>query len=165
MNWYAIYTKPRQEVRAATQLARAGLDVFCPRYAQRRRVGTRYAEAICALFPSYVFAMFTPERHYHTVRYARGVRRIVGEGSTPWPVPGEILALVRERLDDRGLVRLGGDVREGDTVEILDGPFQGVRGIFERETKPADRVIVLLNAIQYQARVTLRRDQLRRVAS
>jgi transcription antitermination factor NusG len=47
---------------------------------------------------------------------------------------------------------------EGEEVTITEGPFKGIKGLFSEELKPRDRVLILLNTIKYQAKVTVEAD-------
>jgi transcription antitermination factor NusG len=96
------------------------------------------------LFPNYLFARFNLRDLYHKVRFTRGVRRLVSFDDTPSVVSAEVIDLIRSRLGRDGLVRIGEPLAVGDAVEIKGGPFKDLMGIFERETKDSDRIMVLL---------------------
>ncbi|MEW5744433.1 MAG: transcription termination/antitermination NusG family protein [Nitrospirota bacterium] len=162
MSWYAIYTKPKQEDRVAENLSRALHGVFNPKLKRKKLIRGRYEQVIRPFFPCYVFAQFDPASQYHMIKYTRGVRGIVGSPGSPWPVSEEIIGIIRAKMDDEGLIVIKPDIRVGDPVEITEGPLQGFAGIFEKEMKDRDRVVVLLNTIEYQATVEIEREFLRK---
>jgi transcriptional antiterminator RfaH len=162
MKWYTIYTKPKQEDRAEENLLRVPLEVFNPKLKRKKLIRGKYEYVLQPLFPCYIFAKFDPVHHYHTVKYARGVRSIVGNAGIPWSVSEEILGIIRSRMNEEGVIVIRQDIKAGDSVEIAEGPFQGLIGIFEREMKDRDRVVVLLNTIEYQARVEVEREVLKK---
>jgi transcriptional antiterminator RfaH len=162
MNWFAVYTRPRQEDRVEKNLSRA-FEVFNPLLKRRRLARGNCEQVVQPLFPCYVFARFEPGIHYHMVKYTRGVRGIVGPPGLPWPVSEEILRIIRGRMDSDGYVTVRPDLVPGDRVEITDTSLRGFAGIFENEMKASDRVIVLLNTIEYQARVEIEREFLRKI--
>lgn len=162
MNWYAIYTKQKQEDRVAESLSRASIAVFNPRLRRKKLVRGKYEQVIQPFFPCYVFAQFDPVRHYHMIKYTRGVRGMVGAAGSPWPVSDDIIGIIRSRMNDEGLIVIRPDITVGDRVEITEGPLQGFVGIFEKEMKDRERVVVLLNTIEYQAKVEIEREFLKK---
>ncbi len=162
MNWYAIYTKPKQEDRAEENLARASIEVFNPKLRRKRLVRGKYEHVIRPFFPNYLFAKFDPFRQYHLIKYARGVRGIIGNKGIPWPVSEDIISIIKSRMNEEGLIVISPDIKVGDKVEITEGPFTGFIGIFEREMKDKDRIVVLLSTIEYQARVEIEKELLKK---
>ena len=150
-NWFAVQTKPSQEDTAAFNLGRMGLDLFLPKVLVGSRKGRTKP-----LFPRYLFARFCPLRYMHLIIYARGVSQIVCSGHTPLPVDVSIIDSIRDRVGPDGVLNLSFDVfQPGDRITVKDCPFSGNTGIFERETDECKRVVILLEAIHYQARVVV----------
>ncbi|HEX8949922.1 MAG TPA: transcription termination/antitermination NusG family protein [Dissulfurispiraceae bacterium] len=162
MNWYAIYTKPKQEDRVEENLSRASIEVFNPRLKRKKLIRGKYEQVIQPFFPCYLFARFEPAFQYHMIKYTRGVRGVIGTPGSPWPVSEEMIDIIRSRMNEDGVIVIRQDIKAGDNVEITEGPFAGFVGIFEREMKDKDRVIVLLNTIEYQVRIEVEQEVLRK---
>jgi|SRR5215813_6269475 len=157
-NWYAIHTHPCRETVAAMNIERLGLEVFFPRIRQKKAVWGVEKTVIKPLFPGYIFARFVPSTYLHLIHYARGVRRVVGNREKPLPVDEEIINSVRSGINDEGYVQLLPDVmRRGDRVMVQDGPLQGLIGRLDEEMDDRSRVVILLEAIEYQARLLIDR--------
>jgi len=157
MNWYAIYTKPKREDMVAGSLRQAGIEVYNPQLKVRKYMRGQYRAVIEPLFPCYIFARFNPEASLWMIRYTRGVKKVVSSTDTPWPVDGDMINLIRSR-EDNGIITLKYDTYKiGDSVKVANGPFAGLTGIFERPMKGNERVVLLLNAVTYQARVVVER--------
>lgn len=156
--WYAINTKPRQEDRVAGNLAAGNIEVFSPKLKRKRLLRGKYQVAVEALFPSYIFSRFDAERQYNLVKYTRGVRSLVGPPGSPWPVGDEIISLISSRLGEDGFINIRSDFSEGDEVLITEGPLKGLMGILKKELPGRDRVIILLNAIEYQLNVEMEKE-------
>lgn len=157
-HWFAIHTKPHREDAAAFNIARLDLEVLLPKVKQERVICGVPREVIKPLFPGYLFARFCPATYLHLIRYARGVLRVVSCGDVPLPVDEAIIGEIRSRIGPDGYVRLEDrSPRPGDRVLVREGPLRGLRGIFERELDDRERVILLLEAIEYQARVVIER--------
>lgn len=154
MQWYAVYTKPKREDAVAGSLENAGIEVFNPRLKQKKYVQGAYRNKISPLFPCYVFVKFEPETTSHMIKYTRGVKRIVG-GDMPWLVSDEIIDVIRNQEEDGIVTIKPPQFKYGDSVAINDGPLAGLKGIFEKELNGQERVVLLLNAIEYQARAVV----------
>lgn len=165
--WYAIHTKPKQEQRAESNLRTWDIEAFTPRIKDRRRSrtfkGSNYI--IKPLFPRYVFAHFNLQRYLHRVTFTRGVQNIVRFGDVPARIDDRIIAIIQERMDQNGLVRVGEDFKSGDPVVIEYGPFKSLIGIFEHDVGEEERVRILLTSINYQAHITIEKDSVTRVPS
>jgi len=161
-NWYAIHTYASREAVAAMNIERLGLEVFLPRIKQQKSVWGVAQMVIKPLFSCYLFARFCPAAYLHLIQYARGVRRVVGNGSRPLPVDDEIILAVRSGMGEEGYVQIEPrPMRPGDRVMVHDGPLQGLIGTLEQEMDDRARVVVLLEAIEYQGRLLIEKRYLK----
>jgi transcriptional antiterminator RfaH len=157
--WYVIYTHPKQENRAESNLQLLNVETFVPRYQRRRyKDFNRVTRNIDQLFPRYIFAKFPLTELYHKIRYTRGVHSFVTFDQNPAWVDEEIIELMRQRVGREGFVRMNDDLEPGDEVVIKSGPFLNLRGIFERETNNAERIMILLDSVSYQTRIVVSRS-------
>lgn len=145
--WYAIYTKPGKEDSVASRLQMIGIEVLNPKIRMRKFRRNRLADVIENLFPCYLFADFDADRYSHLITFTRGVRYIVGKRS-PVVVQDEVIETIRDNMESDNLVVVGMQrFAKGDMVRIKDGPFRDFCGIFEREIRESERVMILLNTI------------------
>jgi transcriptional antiterminator RfaH len=148
--WYAIYTKSGKEDTVAHRLSGIGIEVLNPRLKIKKYKRNKLVEVIEPFFPCYLFARFDKEKYAHLITYTRGVRYIVGK-KNPIIVCDEIIDAMREVMEEGGLVSIKpGRFEKGDKVLIREGPFKDFYGIFEREIKGNERVMILLEAIHYK---------------
>lgn len=160
-NWYAIQTKPHREDQAASNIGRLGLAVLLPKVKREKIEYGNRKVSIKPLFPGYLFAHFTPSSHLRSIRYARGVNRVICFGELPVPVSEEVVGTIRARVGKDGFVAIGSEpFRKGDQVVINDGPLQGLVGVFEQELSDSERAVVLLRTVEYQARVLVEKLRL-----
>ena len=150
--WYVVQTKPKQEGRAESNLRHWGIQTLAPRLREYRHGAGATSERLCPLFPNYLFAHFDAEILAAKIRLTRGVQRIVGLGEYATPIDDEIIAVIRSRISEDGIVR-DRELRQGDAVEIVSGPLRSLAGIFERRTSAHDRVVILMTTVAGQARV------------
>jgi transcriptional antiterminator RfaH len=164
MNWYVIQTKPKKEEEARAYLSLRGVEVFNPRTESFTSRNGRVVKELKSLFPNYMFAKFELERNYALVRWARGVTNLLGFGGYPTPISEEVVEIIKERTDARGVVRVKGDYKHNDVVRIKAGPLKDLSGIFERWVSDSERVRILLNLIGYQPSIELHYSMIEKVA-
>ncbi|MFQ6083148.1 MAG: transcription termination/antitermination protein NusG [Candidatus Aminicenantia bacterium] len=165
-NWFVVHTKPQKEFTVETLLKQAGISVYNPKYKQSPS-GLRTKERIKSLFPGYEFVYFDFPNHYKMIKYTRGVKKIIENENGPIPVHPEIINEIKAR-EVNGFIEFRISREEpkiGDEVEIMDGPFKGFQGIFKKETKDSERVMILLRTINYQAQMVIERKKLTKVIS
>lgn len=155
--WYAINTKPRDEERADKNLAAWGIETLSPKIKEARynQFTGRPTYFIKPLFPRYIFARFDAETLLHKVYYTRGVHSVVSAHNRPLEVGDEAIALIRSHMDTDGLVRMNDEPKSGDAVTINNGTLKGLNGIFDKDIKGTERVMLLLSAVNYQAHIII----------
>ena len=159
MHWYAINTKPRQEKMAELNLNRLGIETFCPRLKQTKLIRRRKVSVVSPFFPGYLFARFELENHFRAANFAQGVNRVVMFGRTPAVVDEEMIDSIKSRMVDGCLAIQPPSFVPGQPVRIYSGSLQGIEAIFEREMGDQQRVMLLLQALSYQAHVVVDLDQ------
>lgn len=153
MNWYALYTKPRSEDLVASRLQDIGIEILNPKLKSKKYKGNKVGEVIEPLFPCYLFANFEKEKYSHLITYTRGVRYIVGK-THPVVVHDEVIGTMKESMEDGNIVVIRPQRFErGERVFIREGPFKDFYGIFEREIKGHERVMIFLDSISYKLEV------------
>jgi transcriptional antiterminator RfaH len=146
--WYAVYTKTKKEDSVAFLLQNIGLEVLNPKIKFRKFKRNKLTDVIEPLFPCYLFAYFDKDKYSHLITYTRGVRYIVGKKS-PVVVQDEVVNLIKDGIEDNNIIVIKPSTfRNGDKVLIKDGPFKDFYGIFEKEIKGHERVMILLETMQ-----------------
>lgn len=162
--WYVIQTKPKKEEEATGYLSMKGIEIFSPLIETFTLRKGRVDKKLKPLFPSYLFVKFDLEKNYSLVRWARGVKKVLGFGGYPTPISEEVINTIMDRIDEQGVVRIGRHFKKNDIIRINSGPFKDLIGIFERWIPDKERVRVLLNLIGYQPEVELHFSMIEKVA-
>lgn len=158
--WYLVKTKALNETRVHTRLTGAGYDVLFPKI---RKKSSRHRGQfdLRPLFPTYLFVRFDGDE-LKTIKYTHGVARVICFGPEPHEVGEEIIAAVRARMNEEGVVKLEPKkvvLSPGQRVKIGEGPFAGLDAIFLEELPDRERVVLLLNAVS-SYRLTVEKDSL-----
>jgi len=155
-NWFVLNTKPKKETQVERLFEEGGFTIYCPKHLSERRVKP--------FFPGYAFLSFAFPEQYQTVKYTRGVKRVVGNDEGPIPIPEKVVQELRAREKD-GLIVLEKYGREpgvGDEIEVMEGPLKGLRGIFKKEVGDRERVMILLNYVSYQGMLLIEKRKLKK---
>ena len=163
--WYAVRTHPKQENRADSNLRAWNVETFFPKV---RDVGCSKSAGsptyhIKPLFPGYLFARFVLNKQLQKIRYTRGIHSIVCIGGAPAPIDDQVIEIIAAQGED-GMVKIGDELKPGTKVLIEVGPFKGLTGIFERETKDTDRIKILLDSVCFQAHIEVERRLVKSVS-
>jgi len=162
--WYVIQTKPKKEEEAKSYLSTKGVEIFNPLIESFVLRNGRMNKEFKPLFPNYIFGRFDLNQDYPLVRWARGVKRVLGFGGYPVPVAEEVVGLIKKRTDTNGIMRENYHFEPNDLVRIKGGPLKDLLGIFDRWVSDSDRVRVLLNLVGYQPAVELHYAMIEKVA-
>lgn len=150
LRWFLILTKPAGENTAKTNLERQEYRVYYPRLQRPALYRGRWIDRIVSLFPRYLFVQLDAvTQSLAPVRSTLGVANIVRFGTETAVVPATIVDGLMRRADpESGLHRLsrGRILEPGSTVRIIAGAFEGLEGIFERDSGN-ERVVVLLRLL------------------
>ena len=150
VDWYLVRTKTGKERWVRDQLAAQLPEVFLPLLEARTPRWGRLAWTIMPLFPGYLFARLDPQKEYFNVRYLPGVQGLVSAGNDPIAVPPGVVEEIRRR-GVNGVVKIEEkNFGSGDRLRVVEGPFRGFEAIFERYLSGAERIAILLNAIDAQ---------------
>ena len=147
-DWYLVRTKNGKEKWVRDQLAGAVPEVFLPMLKAKAPRWGRMATSIGPLFPCYVFARFDLQQKYFAVKYMAGVRGIVSAGNDPIAVPSAIVNEIRRRGVNDVVEIADKPFGKGEKVMVVEGPFRGFEAIFQRYLSGAERVAILLSAVE-----------------
>lgn len=155
-SWYLIYTKPRQENLARENLDRQGFVTYLPLVQQTRRRNGRYIKTIEPYFPRYLFIQLnTDTDNWAPIRSTVGVSQMVRFDGLPAVVPDDLISCLEKNDDSNGVQELAEqELSPGDKIVIIDGPFAGYKGIYQKQ-KSTERVAVLLDIVGKNTALTL----------
>jgi transcriptional antiterminator RfaH len=160
-NWYVVHTKPRKENVALDNLERQGFIVYCPKTVQSKHRRHHWQKVTIPLFPRYIFVQLNVGKdNFSPIRSTLGVIGLVRFGGEPAVMPeSAIKAIQYQECELKNIASELPTWQKGDVLEILEGPFAGIRGIFQRR-ESIDRVSLLLDILGQQNRFTVNADSL-----
>ena len=142
--WYVAKAKPQKENCLVDFLSHQGVEVFFPSIIQCGRTGPR----LQALFPTYLFCHLDAESSiWPTVRWAPGMLYFLNQDGKPSTVPESVIDYLRQRVDQLIDQASSSHLKKGDRVLLLNGPFSGLEGVFQRHVPSRDRCRILLDQL------------------
>lgn len=156
--WFAVQTRPHSERRAMANLIRQGFDVYFPVYRKRRSHAGKVDMIAAPLFPRYLFvAIDLTCQRWRGVQSTFGVVQLVCHGDRPAPLDDAIIAELRSREDERGLIELASTYRSGERVRVVGGAFADHFGMLD-SVGDGERVAVLLDLLGRKVRTVMNID-------
>ena len=159
--WYCVFTKPHEEKLASMNLIRQDMEIFLP-YVRSKRLYRRKLQWITSpMFPRYLFVNIHDMEYLPQIRSTRGVSSLVTFGiNIPAKVSVEIIDEIRSRCENDILILDEPEFKQGDKVEVIAGPYLGLKAIFDRHTTSEERVVILLEIMSVLAQVEVSRENL-----
>lgn len=144
------------EKQAEENLSRQGYETYLPMVKTRRRRNNRYITLVEAFFPRYLFIhLDTQTDNWAPIRSTLGVSRLIQFGGIPAIAPAELIDSLKTNEDELGFQNIEKkEMKAGDKVNIIDGPFAGYTGIYNKK-KSTERVTILLDIVGKQSEVTI----------
>ncbi len=157
MKWYVIHTRPRQEERALENLTRQGYKAWMPWLEVEKLRGGRITKVIEPMFSRYLFIQLDQvTTNWGPIRSTLGVSKLVTFGNQAASISDEFVEMLqRTPLQDSKHI-----LKQGDEVEIMQGPLKGVKGIFDQHDGEL-RAMILIELINQSHKVQVSMQELR----
>ncbi len=165
LQWFVLRSKPNKELALWRELGARGWECFYPQL-HVRPVNPR-SRKIRPYFPGYLFLHTDIEQvgtsALQWIPFASG---LVSFDGLPAMVPENLVQAIRRHVDQ--INAAGGeqfvDLKQGETVVIQGGPFDGYEAIFDTRLAGTERVRVLLKLLRArQMNVELPAAQIQRL--
>jgi transcriptional antiterminator NusG len=158
--WYVLHTKSRHEKVVTDGLLKKSIEVYLPLVTVRSRRKDRRVMIRVPLFPGYIFVKtdLHPNSHLEVVKTV-GAVRLIGNNQGPVPVPDETVNSLQIMVESNHAVTTGNQLKSGDRVMVVYGPFAGVVGTFVRYGSKG-RVIVNIEALGQYAGVEVNEEDI-----
>ena len=144
--WYVLYSKPQKEDYARFHLSAKGLEVFFPQLLFPDSAKKR--KRLVPLFPNYLFVrlkLFSEE--FSHAKWSPGVSRVVSFNGIPAPIDRRVVELLMQQMNRDGVIEARPNLRSGQEVRIIGGPFNGLLGIIQDPPNAKGRINILLQLL------------------
>lgn len=169
--WYVVHTYSGYENKVAQNIAKVVEnrrlhdlipEVRVPMETVTEIKGDKTAEVDRKLFPSYVLVkMVMTDDTWYIVRNTTGVTGFVGPGSKPVPLTAKEVAKLGVE-SGRQPTEVSIDIKEGDSVVIVGGSFDGFTGTAKSIDLEAKTVEVIVSMMGREMPVTLPANEVKK---
>jgi transcriptional antiterminator RfaH len=160
--WFVVYCKSREELRAQQNLENQGVYSFFPKIHKEKIVRGKKKVVEEALFPSYLFVNISKEdEQFSVIRSTRGINNFVKFGLSIATIPDQQIKQL-ERLchvNNKLAINSEADYKSGDKIEILSGPFKGLTAIFDVKDG-LERSMLLLKLLNQDNNISFKNSDL-----
>jgi len=154
-SWFVVNVKPKQEFIAEKSLKLYGVKVYLPLYKKKIKKNKKKVKVVTPLFNGYLFVQFSIEESYHKIRFAKGVKKILGSSNYLWTIDNNKIENIKSR-ENNGIVVLKKEketFKKGDHILIDEGDFDGWEGIFCEELPDCKRAMIMLTNIGFSSKL------------
>lgn len=127
-HWFALYTKPRHEFKAALQLESISVENYLPSLTVKKQWSDRKKIITEPLFRGYIFIYSNERERRIAVSQSAIVNTICFDGK-PSVIPDWQIESLKKMLSETPDVFVSNKIEVGAKVKIIDGPFRDVIGI------------------------------------
>jgi transcriptional antiterminator RfaH len=132
--WYALYTKPRHEFKAAQQISNVSIDFYLPTITVIKKWSDRKKKIIEPIIRCYIFVHVTEKERIIAVEQPSIVNTICFNGR-PVVIPDWQIENLKIILPQTENVSIVNSIPVGTKVKITTGCFMGVQGVVSENNK------------------------------
>jgi transcriptional antiterminator RfaH len=167
LQWFVVYCKSREELRAQQNLANQGVYSFFPKIHTEKNLRGKKKVVEEALFPSYLFVNISQkDEKFSAIRSTRGINNFVKFGLSIATIPDQQVKQLEQLCHVNNKLAINRDdaYKNGDKVEILSGPFKGLTAIFDIKDG-LERSMLLLNILNQDNSISFQNSALKKTES
>jgi transcriptional antiterminator RfaH len=97
------------------------------------------------MFPGYLFVKFIYSTQHRAVETSHGIRGIIHFGDRLATLPENIIVGLQSRVDAEEIVTVDCSIKVGQSVQIAEGPFQGLEVLVTHLLSSKERIRVLFD--------------------
>ncbi len=145
--WYAVYTRYHHEKKVAYRLKQKKVTSYLPLYeTQIIHKNKKIKKLSSPLFHCYLFVNIALKDRLMVLQ-TNGVVKLVSFNGIPSPIPEKQIYMIQHFLKEGYSVYPEHYLTVGQTVEVVVGPFSGLRGILKNIQKRS-RIVINIEQIR-----------------
>ncbi len=147
--WFALYTKSRNEKKIYTQLVNQGIECFLPLETKLKQWSDRKKKVEEPMIKSYVFVKSSEKEYYDILNTPGAVRYVTFEGKAA-SIPDWQIQAMRKMLEHDAPHSFSSEsFKKGELVRITDGPLSGYSGEVVHDSEGNKKVIIRIRNTRY----------------
>lgn len=164
-NWYAIRTHSRAEKRVYERLNNLGYETFLPLLTSIKQWSDRKKKVTEPLIKSFVFVKTSNDK-FSEILAVSGVVNILKYLGKPAIVQDVEIDNLKIIVDNSENIKIINPIKllEGETVEVIKGPFKGLFATYINKTGKY-RIVVKVEALKSFIEVNLPLNSIKKAAN
>lgn len=127
-HWYALYTRPRHEFKAAGQLEESSIEYYLPVTVQIKQWSDRKKKITEPLIRGYIF-VHADEKERLSALQKDSIVRCVAFDNKIAVIPDWQIESLKAMIKESSNVEVSDRIAAGTKVQVVSGPLQGVVGV------------------------------------
>ena len=156
--WFALYTKPRSEFKAAEQINEINVIYYLPAITRVKQWSDRKKKITEPLLRGYIFIYANEKERIISLERQSVVKCIFDQGR-PAKIPEWQIENLKKMLDSKAELTIKDGLPVGTKVLIKDGPFTDVIGVVS-ETDNGKTIAVSIDLLNRSVIAHLPKDSL-----
>jgi len=144
--WFALYTKPKCEFKAAEQLKSVDISYYLPTVTKTKQWSDRKKKVTEPVMRGYIFIFATESERLISVEQYSVVRCIYDRGKAA-KIPEWQIENLKKVLNRDSDVIIHDGLVPGRKVLIKDGPFEGIIGVIQEVDDGKNRLAVSIDLL------------------
>jgi transcription antitermination factor NusG len=132
--WYALVVKSKSEFKAEDELSSAGVTTYLPSTTLVKKWSDRKKEIIVPIIRGYIFIYANEKERFYSLEQKSVVKCLFDVGR-PAVIPDWQIENLKRVLESKPEITIENGIAIGDSVKIIDGPFEGVVGVLQSSAK------------------------------
>lgn len=161
-NWYALYTKPRHEFKAKSQLSSVSIEYYLPTITITKQWSDRKKKVEEPLFKGYIFIKVNEKERLIALQQSAIIRTVCFKGK-PSVIPDWEIENLKKFLSKNPEVFISDKIEIGVKVKITEGPFNGIVGIVTEYKKGENYLAVSIDLLQRSVLVRLPKESILKI--
>ena len=147
--WFAVWTRSRQEKVAASMLEALSIPTFLPLRAEVRQWSDRKQKIMTPLFSGYLFVRMNLAEDSSRLQVLKtpGIVGFVGNNTGPLAIPSQQIESIRMVLSSGLDYTVGPLLKEGDRIRVIRGSLSGMEGTLVR-TNSETRLVLSVDLVK-----------------
>jgi transcription antitermination factor NusG len=162
-SWFAIYVKPRHEFKVRDELDLIKIQNYLPAVTRIKQWNDRKKKICEPLIKGYIFIFADEKERLQSVELSSVVKCLFDHGR-PARIPDWQIVNLQNLLSHNGDFKVLDNLVSGSPVEIIDGPFRGVKGVIEK-TESVNRLVVSIDLLNRSIVVHLPKESITSILS
>jgi transcriptional antiterminator RfaH len=160
-SWAIVQFKSNSYKIAERNLNRQSFETFLPFEEIKKYKTKQFISLKRPLFPGYMFiSNEINQTPWHKVNCTLGVSKLLTLNNAPHFVPQSIISNIMAKCNQKGVLVSPNHFSNGDSVRLIDGPFNDFLGTVETINKD-QRIWILLELMGQARRTSIKAEKLK----